>query len=121
MYSLITGIFGFQHDISTAFEVSHNGRKRGVCMLKEHLLAQMIQRSGALLSIVSTVNPEDGYFYVPETFKTSDFRDIITCMHSFLFVRYLVHRKQPKMQNEATMSLILVIITSNPEYYRIIL
>jgi hypothetical protein len=77
MYRLITGIFGFQHELSTAFEGSPNRRKRGLCMLKDHSQAQMLQRSGALFSVVSTVNSEEGYFYVPEAFKTSGFLDII--------------------------------------------
>jgi hypothetical protein len=76
-----------------------------ICMLKEHLQAQMFQED-----IVSTMNPEVGYFYVPEAFKTSGFLDIITCMYCipFYFVCYLVHRKQPKMQNEATMRLVII-------------
>ncbi len=53
-------------------------------MLKEHLQAQMLQRIGALLSIVSTMNPEEGYFYVPEDFKTSFSRK--NNLHVFTFI-----------------------------------
>jgi hypothetical protein len=96
MYRLITDIFGFQHELSTAFEGSHNRSKKRYMNVKGTLTSTIVTEEW------HCIDSESRYFYVAEVFKTSrksaDFRDIITCMYSFLFVRYLVLRKQPKMQ-----------------------